>query len=294
VCNPFWSDVVIANPLTPIDALLPDDAAFMARTELSQLRRLGMGTMNLDTVTGHALGVIGRRPSVRHEACVTDEILAFMTDAGLPITEDIRVYRDADQAERHADDLIAAGYRLFGPYPLREGRFSPEAQLVPAPLWRRLNSKANLGQLVPSEHLAPRQMWHEGEMLELPAGGVYLKFGGTEATGAGHCVRYCPDTESFAQALDWFRAEGCADQLVMEQAIDTDIIRRQYRGDANGMQLSGSCGTAARYARPAVGQHDRPRFRLSPSGHRTGHPHRRGGAGAWLSWHRRVRHRARR
>lgn len=213
----------MANPLTPIDALLPDDVAFMTRTELSQLRRLGMSAMNLDTVTGHALGVLGRRPSVRHQACVTDEILAFLIGAGLPIAEDIRVYRDADEAERHADDLIAAGYRLFGPYPLRDARFPPEAQLVPAPLWRSLNSKANLGQLVPSGHLAPRRMWHEDEVLELPAGGVYMKFGGTEATGAGHCVRYCPDNESFAQALDWFRSEGCADQLVIEEAIDTDM-----------------------------------------------------------------------
>ncbi|TGD41347.1 hypothetical protein EEB11_18865 [Pseudotabrizicola sediminis] len=213
----------MANPLTPIDVFLPDDAAFMARTELSQMRRLGMNALNLDTVTGHALGVIGRRPSVRHQACVTDEILAFLTDAGLPILEDIRVYRHADQAERHADGLIASGYRLFGPYPLREGRFVPQAQLVPSSLWRSLNSKANLGQLVPSEHLAPRWMWREGGVPELPTGGVYLKYGGTEATGVGHCVRYCPDADSFARALDWFRAEGCADQLVMEQAIDTDI-----------------------------------------------------------------------
>ncbi|TGD42466.1 hypothetical protein EEB11_14450 [Pseudotabrizicola sediminis] len=67
----------MANPLTPIDVFLPHDAAFMARTELSQMRRLGMNAMNLDTVTGHALGVIGRRLSVRHQACVTDEILAL-------------------------------------------------------------------------------------------------------------------------------------------------------------------------------------------------------------------------
>lgn len=213
----------MAHPLTSIDALLPADAAFMARTELSQLRRLGMSTMNLDTITGHGLGVIGRRPSVRHQACVTDEILAFLTDAGLSILEDIRVYRDADQAERHADGLIADGYRLFGPYPLQEGRFPPQAQLVPPSLWRSLNSKANLGQLVPSEHLAPRWIWHEGDAVKLPAGGVYLKYGGTEATGVGHCVRYCPDPDSFAQALEWFQAEGCADQLIMEQAIDAEI-----------------------------------------------------------------------
>lgn len=213
----------MANPLTPIEALLPDDAAFMARTDLSQLHRLGMVAMNLDTVTGHALGVLGQRPSVRHQACVTDEILEFLSDAGLIISEDIRAYRDVDEAERHADDLIDAGYRLFGPYPLREQRFPPEAQLVPPLLWRSLNSKANLGQLVDAKHLAPRQMLQEGDVPVLPSGGVYLKFGGTEATGNGHCVRYCPDADSFTKALDWFRAEGCADQLVMEKAIDTDI-----------------------------------------------------------------------
>lgn len=213
----------MTNKLTSIDTLLPDNAAFMARTELSQLRRLGMSAMNLDTVTGHALGILGQRPSVRHLACVTDEILTFLADAGLLILEDIRVYRDADQAERHADDLIGAGHQLFGPYPLREDRFPPEAQLVPPSLWRSLNSKANLGDLVPSKNLAPRHIWRDGNVFEIPTGGVFVKFGGAEATGNGHCVRYCPDTNRFAEAINWFRTEGCAHQLVVEQAIDTCI-----------------------------------------------------------------------
>lgn len=211
------------NPLIPINALLPDDAAFMPRTVLAHLRWLGMNALNVETITGHALGVIGQRPSVRHQACVTDEILTFLKDAGLPVGEDIRVYRDAEEAEQHADALIAEGYRLFGPYPLRESRFADAAQLVPAALWRSLNSKAKLGDLVPPRHLAARQLWREDDSPDLPIGGIYLKYAGTEPTGVGHCVRYCPDNDSFVRAIDWFRSEGCADQLVMEEAIDTDI-----------------------------------------------------------------------
>lgn len=210
----------MSDLLTPIDAGLPVDAAFMARTELSQLRRLGMREVNLDTITGHLLGVLGRLPSVRHQSCVTDEILNFLTSAGLRIEEDIRIFRNADEAERHADALIAEGFRLFGPYPLRLGRFAPEAQLVSADLWQFLNSKRNLGALVPPEHLAPRQILQPDEVPRLPTGGAYLKFAGTEPTGSGYAVRHCPDDASFARAIDWFRAEGCAGDLLMEHAID--------------------------------------------------------------------------
>ena len=211
----------MSQPLIPIDSRLPDDAAFMARTELSQLRRLGMREMNLDTITGHLLGVLGQRPSVRHQSCVTEEILGLLTSAGLQIEEDIRIYRDPDEAERLADDLVAEGFRLFGPYPLREGRFAPEAQLVSANLWRALNSKRNLADLVPPEHLAPRHILSWETLPQLPPCGVYLKFAGAEATGSGFCVRHCPDKESFARALDWFRDEGCTDDLLVEHAVDT-------------------------------------------------------------------------
>jgi len=208
--------------LVPLDADLPEDAAFMARTELSRLYRLGYQQRSLDTITGHMLGVLGQRPAVRHLSCVTDEILAFLTEAGLQIEEDIHTYLEAGEAERHADELIAAGFRLFAPYPLREGRFAPETQLVADDLWQMLNSKRNLGALVPAEHLAPRQMLSEAERPQLPAGGAYLKFAGLEPTGAGYCVRHCPDAASLEQAMAWFRAEGCADELLLEHAIETE------------------------------------------------------------------------
>lgn len=210
--------------MTLVDTLLPRDIAFMARTDVSQLRHLGMGPLNLDTITGHALGILGSRPSVRHQSCVTDEILVFLEDSGLQITEDIRVYRDEKEALHHASTIVHEGFRLFGPYPLSAGYFSPEVQLVSAKLWGYLNSKANLQKLVPSQYLAPRRLWRIGSTPEIPSHGVFLKFSGIEPTGQGYCVRYCPNIESFEQAIAWFRLQGCEEHLVCEDVIETEIV----------------------------------------------------------------------
>jgi hypothetical protein len=133
--------------------LYPIDVAYMARTDFKQVRMTGLKPANLDTVTTTLIGLLGSRLAVRHRAGITDEILETLERAGLQVDEDIRAYETAEEAEAHAEALIAKGYRLVSAYPLREGRFAPEAQLVPPELRARLNSKEFLDRIVQT-HLA--------------------------------------------------------------------------------------------------------------------------------------------
>jgi hypothetical protein len=198
------------TPLFPpelAEALLPADAAFMARTDLRQTRMLGYTSLNADSVTAMLMGVLGTRPAVRHRAGATDAILRLFEQAGLPVMEDIRFFETPDEAERQADRLIEEGFRVFSPYPLREGRFADTAQVVAPDLWRRVNSKENLAALVPAENLAPREIVATARLPARPfTGPVYLKAGGDLATGWGYAVRHCGDAASYAATIDWFAA----------------------------------------------------------------------------------------
>jgi hypothetical protein len=198
--------------------LCPDNAAYMARTDLQQTRMLGYTPFNLDAVTTLLLGLLGDRATVRHICGTTDEILNFLTEAGLSIHEEMYRYETGAEAEAIADRLISEGRKLFWPYPLRADRFEDTAHLVPPALWSRLNSKTALPDLVPPEALAPRQSYATEALPEdivLPA---YLKAGGEEATGWGYAVRHCETAEQLAEAREAFLAQGI-ESVIVEEAM---------------------------------------------------------------------------
>ncbi|WP_460273538.1 hypothetical protein [Celeribacter sp. ULVN23_4] len=202
----------------PDTTLCPDNAAFMARTDLEQTRMLGYTPFNLDAVTTFLLGLLGNRATVRHICGTTDEILRFLTEAGLSITEDMHRYENGAEAETIADRLVSEGKKLFWPYPLRAGRFTDAAHLVPPALWASLNSKTTLPDLVPSDALAPRRQYATEALahgVELPA---YIKAGGTEATGWGYAVQYCETAEQVAKAQAEF-ADKSIDTVISEAAM---------------------------------------------------------------------------
>lgn len=214
------------QPLIPSaqpEALYPGRAAFMARTDEQQLRLIGAPSFTLDTVTTVAMGLVNGLASVRHRSGVTDAILALLERAGLAIDEDMRVFESAEEAEQHADDLVADGYKLAWPYPLREGRFAEHAHLVAPDTWRWLNAKENLAELVPAEHFARRRVRTLDELAALPFDtAVFIKAGGPAVTGAGYAVRHCPDEAAWRAAIDWFRSIQVLDHLIVEEALEVE------------------------------------------------------------------------
>jgi hypothetical protein len=158
---------------------------------------------------------------VRHRSGVTDEILAFLQEAGLMIAEDIRVYDKAEEAEAIADSLVAEGRPLFWPYPLRRGRFHENAHLVRTDLWGRLNDKAGLAGIAPAGGLAPRQVVPTatlGARLDHP---VVVKAVGEEATGWGGTVRFCDTLERLLEVKAEFLSREIP-TCVVEQELPVE------------------------------------------------------------------------
>jgi len=199
--------------------LYPKNAAYMARTDLEQTRMLGFTAYNLDAVTTLLMGLLNGHPTIRHRSGATESILALLERAGLKVSEDMRVYEHAEEAERHADRLIEEGYRLFWPYPLREQRFPIESHLVSPNTWKHLNAKDALDQIVPRQNLAPRSICAlEGLAEHSFVRPMFLKAGGKAATGWGYAVRYCPDRAQWVNALESFRSLG-VQHVIVEEAI---------------------------------------------------------------------------
>ena len=207
------------SPAFTGDRLFPVNAAYMARTDHHQTRLLGIKPYNLDSITLALMGLLNGCPTVRHRSGVTDAALALLERAGLTVSEDMRIYEDEVQAERHGDDLISEGYKLFWPYPLRESRFPTDGHIVPPELWLRLNAKRYLSRLVPASNIAPREILPLERMtvfcFKHP---VFLKAGGEAPTASGFAVRYCPDREHVLRAVEWFR-ENDIQELIVEEAL---------------------------------------------------------------------------
>lgn len=212
------------EPCLPHDRLLPPEAAFMARTDLVQTRMLGYTPNLLDMVTGLLLGVVNGRTAIRHAAAVTPGALDLLHRAGLSVEEETLVYRTEAEAWQLADRLWRSGKRFFWPYPLPAGRFPETAHLVPTETWRALNAKSRLGDLVPEAHLPPRRIFTHAELAGFePAGPVFLKSAGEEATGWGFAVRHCPDRATYLEARDWMAAQPEEiPAVIVEEALEVE------------------------------------------------------------------------
>jgi hypothetical protein len=211
------------KPAATPDQLYPANGAYMARSDAQQLRLLGVPPMTVDTITTQLMGLINGRVAIRHQSGVTDEILSLLDRAGIEVAETTLAYEDGEQAERLADGIVEQGGKLFWPYPLREGRFSSDAHLVPLNLWQGLNSKSGLAELVPPENLAKRQVVQRralsSQRFSAP---VFLKAAGHIATGNGYAVRHCPEAGAWQDAIRWFLATDGFEQVVIEEALEVE------------------------------------------------------------------------
>jgi hypothetical protein len=215
------------SPLLPAlssDQLYPVNAVYMARTNLFETRMLGYNDLQLDTVTSVLMGVLNGRASVRHEGGAGTEVLDLFLRAGIQVEEECHLYQTESEARAHANRLFKTGHQFFGPYPLPDGDYPDSAHLVNPDLYRRLNTKQNLSQLVAKEHLtAQKVMTHDMLDAYQFSGVICLKAAGNAATGWGYAVFPCLDEVALMVAKAWFheRKEDIPEVLV-EEWIDVD------------------------------------------------------------------------
>lgn len=218
----------MTSALTPAisgSALYPPDAVYMARTTLFQTRMLGYTALNLDLVTAYLQGLINGRAAVRHEAGCSSEIRSLFRRAGVVLEEETFPFRTAEEAFGHAERLAGQGRRLFYPYPLPDGLFAEDSQLVSPRTYRFLNAKSNLEAIVPGKNLARRQQFTlaalDGYRWSEP---VFLKGACGAATGWGFAVHPCRDRAAFEKAREWFAAHLERDHTVIVEAWEEVAI----------------------------------------------------------------------
>lgn len=207
------------EPCIPAADIYPPEAAFMARTTLAEAYGVGYTNMNLDGVTLLLAGVLGDRATVRHASGTTDEILAFLSEAGLTITEAMRRYREKAEADQHARELVARGHKLFWAFPAALDVCGDEGHLVSPSLWRELNAKKNLHMLAPAGNILPQQVLGIGSAAGVAfSRPVFVKAAGGISTGAGYMVRFCDSPQAYAEACAWFAEQPGVDELLVETA----------------------------------------------------------------------------
>jgi hypothetical protein len=209
------------RPTLGLDMLYPRDAVYMSRTDLFETRMLGYTDLLLDTITAMLIGLLNGRSTIRHEAAAGPEVLDIFRCAGIRVAEDMHTYRTKEEAEALADAMIGRGKRLFWAYPLSAGRFPDSSHLVPLALYRYLNSKASLGDIVSAQYRPKRHtLSHEDLANFNPTNPVFLKSSGDAATGWGFAVHYCPDQVALSRARNWFRDyRDSVPAVIVEEAV---------------------------------------------------------------------------
>jgi hypothetical protein len=215
-------------PLKPhldLYALYPKGTIFAPRSTAQKTRWAYTSPMNLDSSTGNAITVMGRMPLICHRGVATPSALDFLVRAGHSLPSDMLTYETEEEAVSLALSRIRKGERLayICPPPLDlEG--SPYL-VVPVEKYNFLNNKANMPFLVdpeflPQRSLIPQDCFNELHIMhpDLP---IFLKIAYPGVSGGGVDVRFCPDAQSWSDALEWveINQDGITGAIV-EQAID--------------------------------------------------------------------------
>jgi hypothetical protein len=205
--------------------LFPKGTVFAPRSTAERTRWAFSMPMSLDTSTGNAMTVMGRMPLICHRAVATAPALEFLRSAGHTLSPDMVTYETEEEAVELALARANQGQRLAYICPPPEALENSPNLLLPVREYNFLNNKANMPCLVDPRFLPQRQMVPPDGLDELSARPlerpVFLKVACSGASGGGLDVRYCPDAQSWSDALEWLRdrCDGITG-LLIEEAVD--------------------------------------------------------------------------
>ncbi len=217
-----------AAPIAPavsFTELHPSRTVFAPRSTLERVCWVLHEEFRIDALTGLTLGLMGDMPLICHQSVASPPILHFFLESGLQPARQLTLYKTETEAIVRARDQLQRGKRLVYVYPPPPELEAPEGLLVPVPLYRWLNDKANLGELVADRYLPPNRLLAPDELAALsefrPGEPVFVKACHSGACGAGKDVRFCPDAESRAQAAAWLSArQATLSGVRVEAALD--------------------------------------------------------------------------
>lgn len=207
----------------------------------------------LDFLTGGQLSVVGQMTAVCHRRVSTERALDVLGDAGLAVPADLARYDSQESYRSLLVDLMRARRPIVLQHVHDEEELSPDACWVPPGLLRFLNNKANLGRLVPEDHVPEREVVSvdalvTGRTPHLP---LVLKVATDLTTGGGCGVRICRSTADLVAAHQLF--SSCS-SVVVERFIEmTSNLCVQFVALADGEVRY--LGTAAQVSDREGGYH---------------------------------------
>jgi hypothetical protein len=213
------------EPRMHLSDLFPQGTVFAPRSSAEQTKWVYSATMSLDTATGNTITVMGRMPLICHRAVATPQIQEFLGLAGHTLPSDMDVYDSEEESVALALERARTGERLAYIYPPPSELQTLPCFLVPVPEYNFLNDKSHMPLFVDPRFLPSRQLFPPDALDELaasiPIWPVFVKVAFPGASGLGSDVRFCPNAQSWSDALEWLR-DRCAgiSAVIVEEAVD--------------------------------------------------------------------------
>lgn len=179
----------------------------------------------LDYLTGGKLTNAGISPVICSQSVATDRSLELLRRLGFETT-DALAYDSASSYRNLVADTESRGAKMVVQHAHPVDEISSETYWIDRGLLQFLNNKANLGALVPSEHVPARRVV-AAEALESLADNrltrpVIIKAATDASTGAGADVRVCRSARDVRAALAQFGSH--TDRFVVEDLLDFDWL----------------------------------------------------------------------
>lgn len=197
------------KPIATLEDLYPPGTVLTIRTQMNRMRfaLAPDEEFRLDSGSGILIPIVGSIPLICHENTVTPDILAFMRLAGLEPGSETLPYATEPEARALALAHLNEGRPLAYIYPLPAAIHLHPGLLVSDNLYRWLNDKQNLENLVDQEHLPPYVLIKPAEANSVqdlfPGNPIFIKACHPGASGAGYDIHHCPDSEKRAAAIRW-------------------------------------------------------------------------------------------
>ena len=206
--------------LTLADVLTPG-VAFNIRPSWQGHDWLNSDPAYRDSITGAALTVAGGVPMVCSRSTVSPLALNLLEEAGLPCTADILEYNDAAEYDACLDGAARRPHQVAFQYAQAPRERPADLYWVPRDVLEFLNNKANLPLLVPSEHVARRQLLAPDQLKTLESRladePLALKAISKKPCGGGTAVVLARAPADLEVAFQKF--QGC-EQVIVEEFLE--------------------------------------------------------------------------
>ncbi|RHW38963.1 ATP-grasp domain-containing protein [Neobacillus notoginsengisoli] len=185
----------------------------------------GIGWIPKDTIlddfrTGALLPIAGDMPFVCNDRTVTEEALNLLKTAGISPAPNQLVYDGKNSFYGLLESLSSGQQKKVLNQPLPDSEVPPEKYWIDKEVFSYLNNKANMGEIVPKEHLPKRMVVSPDELVTvrekwtLP---FVMKAGTDLPNGGGFDVVLCHTEEDFKRASELLKD---SQSIVIEEFIE--------------------------------------------------------------------------